>query len=394
MNLIKIARQNIAAKPLNTFLSLVLLAFGVGIISLLLVLEVRLQEQFDRNIKDIDMVLGAKGSPLQLILANVYHVDAPTGNISRQAAEKISKHPYIEDAIPLAYGDNFMKYRIVGTNYKYHEHYGVNVADGKLYENQYDATIGANVAAESGLKIGDTFYSAHGLTDDTDVHKDHAFTVVGIFEKSNSVVDQLILTPMESIWGVHEHMEEETGEAPDEEITAMLLKKKNPMAILALPKMLEETNMQIALPSIEINRLTQNFGVGMGTIRTIAILIMVLSFVSVFISLYNSMRERKYELALMRSMGAARGSLFKLILAEGLVLTIGGMIIGLVLSRVGILVLSGVLENEFRYNIGDMGILGSELILIGITIFVGILASLLPAITAVRLDISKILSDG
>lgn len=394
MNLIKIARQNIAAKPLNTFLSLVLLAFGVGIISLLLVLEVGLQEQFDRNIKDIDMVLGAKGSPLQLILANVYHVDAPTGNISRQAAEKISKHPYIEDAIPLAYGDNFMKYRIVGTNYKYHEHYGVTVADGKLYENQYDATIGANVAAESGLKIGDTFYSAHGLTDDTDVHKDHAFTVVGIFEKSNSVVDQLILTPMESIWGVHEHMEEETGEAPDEEITAMLLKKKNPMAILALPKMLEETNMQIALPSIEINRLTQNFGVGMGTIRTIAILIMVLSFVSVFISLYNSMRERKYELALMRSMGAARGSLFRLILAEGLVLTIGGMIIGLVLSRVGILVLSGVLENEFRYNIGDMGILGSELILIGITIFVGILASLLPAITAVRLDISKILSDG
>ena len=394
MNLIKIARQNIADKPLNTFLSLVLLAFGVGIISLLLVLEVRLQEQFDRNIKDIDMVLGAKGSPLQLILANVYHVDAPTGNISREAAEKISKHPYIDDAIPLAYGDNFMKYRIVGTNYKYHEHYGVTVADGKLYENQYDATIGADVAKEAGLKLGDTFYSAHGLTDDTDVHKDHEFTVVGIFEKSSSVVDQLILTPMESIWGVHEYMEEETGEAPDEEITAMLLKKKNPMAILALPKMLEETNMQIALPSIEINRLTQNFGVGMGTIRTIAILIMVLSFISVFISLYNSMRERKYELALMRSMGAARGSLFRLILAEGLVLTIGGMIIGLVLSRIGILILSGVLQNEFRYDIGDMGILSSELILIGITIFVGILASLLPAITAVRLDISKILSDG
>jgi putative ABC transport system permease protein len=107
MNLFRIAWRNIAHKPLNTALSLILLAFGVGIISLLLLLESSLQKEFDRNIKDIDMVLGAKGSPLQLILANVYHIDAPTGNISRAEAQRVMKHPYIDKAIPLAYGDNY-----------------------------------------------------------------------------------------------------------------------------------------------------------------------------------------------------------------------------------------------------------------------------------------------
>ncbi len=394
MNLLKIARRNIASKPLNTFLSLVLLAFGVGIISLLLLLEVSLQEKFDRNIKDIDMVLGAKGSPLQLILANVYHVDAPTGNISRAEAEKVARHPYIEDAIPLAYGDNFRGYRIVGTEHKYHEHYGVELNQGRLFEGTFEATVGAKVAEETGLKIGDTFYSAHGLTDETDVHKNHAFTVVGIYAESGSVIDQLLLTPMSSIWGVHANVEEETGEKPDDEITAMLLKKKNPLAVMMIPKLLEDSNMQIALPSIEINRLTQNFGIGMDTVEAIAILIMALSFISVFISLYNSMRERKYELALMRTMGATRGSLFTLIILEGLVMTISGMLIGLLLSRVGMTVLANVMESEFRYDLGDLGVLASEWQLLGITIFVGVLASLLPALSAVRLDISKTLADG
>lgn len=394
MNLIKIAWKNIASKPLNTFLSLVLLAFGVGIISLLLILETRLQEQFDRNIKDIDMVLGAKGSPLQLILANVYHIDAPTGNINRKEAEKIVKHPFIEEGIPLAYGDNYKMFRIVGTTHQYHEHYGVELAEGALFEGIYNTTIGSKVAEELGLKIGDEFYSAHGLKDDADVHTNKTFKVAGIFKESKSVIDQLILTEMASIWGVHEQVGEETGEDPSEEITAVLLKKKNPLALVMLPSLLKESNMQIALPAIEINRLTQNFGIGMGTLRAIAILIMILSFVSVFISLYNSMRERKYELALMRSMGASRSTLFKLILFEGLLMTAVGIFIGLLFSRIGMLILSWKMQDQFNYDVTNFGILHMEWLLVGITIFVGVLASLLPAITAVRLDISKILADG
>lgn len=394
MNLFFIAFKNIISKPLSTALSLALLAFGVGMISLLMILEVQLKQEFDRNIKDIDLVLGAKGSPLQLILANVYHIDAPTGNIKLSDAKKVMKHPFIEQAIPLAYGDNYEMFRIVGTEHSYSEHYDMTIAEGELWSEKFDATIGSKVAAESGLKIGDTFYSAHGLTDQTDVHTNKAFTVVGIFERSNSVIDQLILTNIESIWGVHEDAEHAADDAPEEEITAVLLKKKNALAVITLPNMIRDTNMQLALPSIEINRLNQNFGIGMDTIRWVAIMIMLLSFASVFISLYNSLRERKYELALMRSMGAKARSLFMLILIEGLLMIGIGIILGLIGSRIGLLALSNGLENQFHFDIFEGGILLNEFWLVLITIFVGILASLLPAIEAVTINISKTLSDA
>ena len=394
MNLFKIAFKNIITKPLSTSLSLALLAFGVGMISLLMLLEVQLKEEFDRNIKDIDLVLGAKGSPLQLILANVYHIDAPTGNIKLSDAQKVMKNPLIKEAIPLAYGDNYNMFRIVGTEYSYPEHYDAKISSGNLWEEKFEATIGSKVAAQSGLKIGDEFYSAHGLTDQTDVHTNKAFKVVGIFEQSNSVIDQLILTNIESIWGIHEDVEYAEGDAPEEEITAVLLKKRNSMAIVRIPNMIKDSNMQVALPSIEINRLNQNFGIGMDTIRWVAILIMILSFASVFISLYSSLRERKYELALMRSMGAKAKSLFILILIEGLLMIGMGILLGLIFSRVGLVALSNGLENQFHFDIFEGGILLSELWLVLITIFVGILASLLPAIEAVTINISKTLSDA
>ena len=121
MNLLKISWSNIKHRPMNTALSIVLLAFGIGIISLMILLKNQISEKFDRNIKDIDFVLAAKGSPLQSILANVYHVDAPTGNIKVADAKKIIRNPMVLEAIPLAYGDNYEKYRIVGTNQKYPE---------------------------------------------------------------------------------------------------------------------------------------------------------------------------------------------------------------------------------------------------------------------------------
>ena len=213
----------------------------------------------ERNMKDIDIVLGAKGSPLQLILANVYHIDAPTGNISLREAEEVIKHPMIESGIPLAYGDNYRGYRIVGSNHTYPEHYGVEIAKGKLWKDDFEVTLGARIAEETGLEIGDTFYSSHGLTDSTNVHADKAFTVVGILSRSETVVDKLILTGLESVWGVHA-TEEEQNLSPEElyasrEITAMLIKKRSPMAIMNVAKALEGTDMQVALPAIEINRL-------------------------------------------------------------------------------------------------------------------------------------------
>tara|TARA_B100000524_G_scaffold322780_1_gene204318 strand:+ start:1970 stop:3157 length:1188 start_codon:yes stop_codon:yes gene_type:complete len=387
------AWQNLRAKPLQTALSLALLGFGVGMVSLMLLTEKQVNDAFERNIKDIDLVLGAKGSPLQLILANVYHIDAPTGNINQRAAEEVLKHPYIDSGIPLAYGDNHEGYRIVGTEHSYVAHYGATLAEGQLWAAPYEVTAGARVAENLGLHVGDTFFSAHGLKDQTDIHTNKTFTVVGILEPSGSVVDQLLLTPMESIWYVHM----EDGEVLDpetREITAMLLKKRNPLAVLTIPNTLRDTNMQVALPAIEVNRMTQQFGLGTSALRAIAMLIMALSFASIFISVLDNIRARRHELALMRTMGGTPGTLYRLLLLEGGLLSVAGTVLGLVLSRVGMTVLSQVVEAQFHYDVAAMGVLGSEWALASAAILVGLLASAIPARRSLRLDISRTLSEA
>jgi len=392
MNLIKLSWRNITNRPLNTTLSLVLLCFGVGIISLLLLMQLQLEDKYKRNIKDIDLVIGAKGSALQIILSAVYHVDAPTGNIKLSDVDKVKKNRFVKSTIPLAYGDNFGGFHIVGTEHSYPAHYGAQVAEGRLWQDTFEATIGSKVAKAEGLRVGDTFYSAHGLEDATDVHKEFAFTVVGIFEENNSVVDQLVLTPIQSIWDVHP-TPEGAPEKP-KELTALLVQVNNKMGVLTMTKTLENTNMQVALPSIEVNRLTQNFGIGMQTLNYLAGIIILISMVSVFISLYNSLKERKYELAIMRTMGASRGKLFGLVLLEGILLCLVGCVLGLGLSRLVLWILSGVLDGGFEFALTDIGVLSDEWVLCLSTIFVGIVASFLPSLMAIRIDISKTLSDG
>ena len=387
------AWRNLRAKPLQTALSLALLGFGVGMVSLMLLTEQQVNDAFERNIKDIDLVLGAKGSPLQLILANVYHIDAPTGNINQREAEKVLKHPYIESGIPLAYGDNHEGYRIVGTEHSYVEHYGGTLADGALWQAPFEVTAGARVAEDLDLHIGDTFYSAHGLKDQTDIHTNKTFTVVGILEPSGSVLDQLLLTPMESIWYVHLD-DGETMDPETREITAMLLKKRNPLAVLTIPNALRETNMQVALPAIEVNRMTQQFGLGTAALRAIALFIMALSFASIFISVLDNVRTRRHELALMRTMGGTPSTLYRLLLIEGGLLCASGTVLGLCLSRVGMGVLGHFVDGQFHYDVYNASMLGSEWALAGGAVLVGLLASAIPARRALKLDISRILSEA
>ena len=446
MKIIFIAWKNCWQKAGATTLTLLLLSFGVGIISMMLLLENQLSEKFNKNIKDIDFVLGAKGSPLQLILANVYHIDAPTGNIKVSEAQRIVKNPTVAEAIPLAYGDNYEGWRIVGTTPRYAEFYGVKLKEGKVFETPFEVTVGSYAAKELGLKLGQTFKSNHGLDKDGEEEEGHdqLFTVVGIYEASGTVIDRLILTPVESIWEVHDHGDheesphnaivsaeehdaEEHGHVEDvhdaehegehedrnaeqtaeeghdhedehmheeeREVTAYLLIKRLPMAPMILPQLVKNTNMQLALPAIEINRLNENFGIGMSVVKAVAILIMIISFLSVFISLFNALRERQYELAILRTLGGRRIQLFILILLEGFFMVALGLIIGLALSRIGITMLSDMAKDSFHDEFNAMIFLPQEYYLVGITLGLGVVASLLPALRAFFMDISKTLSN-
>jgi putative ABC transport system permease protein len=404
MNLFKISWANLKDKPLSSFLSGLLMTLGITIISLLLLLNKQLDEQFSRNVKGIDMVLGAKGSPLQLILSSIYQIDSPTGNIPLEEAERLTRNPMIKTAIPLSMGDSYKTFRIVGTNKKYVDHFEATVGQGALFQKNLEVTIGARVAEIAGLKLGDTFSGSHGLDGNGEEHGETKYKVVGIFNPSNSVIDQLILTPLSSVWAIHEHHEEHEGEAHVEEdhdheaeapreITSMLIQFRNPLGMMIARGINNNSKLQAALPSIEINRLFSLLGIGVDTLRGLAVAIMLIAGISVFVSLYNSLKERKYEMALMLSMGAGRTQLFGMLLLEGLTLSLIGFVVGLVLSRVGLLLFSMRAERNFHYSLNDMSILPEEWLVLGVAVLIGIVAAALPALGIYRMNISQTLAE-
>lgn len=406
MTIIKISLKSLKYHFLSSFLNVLLIAFGIGILTVLLLGSKQISQKLENNAKDIDLVVGAKGSPLQLILSSIYYVDFPTGNIPLKDAEALEKNPMVKLAVPLALGDNYNGFRIVGTDKRFVKMYNLSLENGKYWNNDFEVTIGSNIAKEANLKVGDSFFGAHGLTGNSDIHKNHTYHVVGILKPQLNVCDNLVLTNIASVWKMHEGEEEhhenereKDGEpAPYEnghrQITALLIKYRSPMAVITFPRMVNQTtNMQAASPALESARLFSLIGVGVDTLKYFALLIMAIAAISVFISLYNSLKERKYDLAILRTLGASKFKLFSIVIFEGLILAIIGSIIGLVLGH-STLVLIGSYQETDQAKITGYVFSNQEFLLVGLALIIGLIASIIPAIQAYRSDISKIISKA
>ncbi|WP_462247788.1 ABC transporter permease [Ekhidna sp.] len=414
MNLFSLSIKNVFAKPLSSLLSILLFGFGVAIIVSILLTSSFLKNEISKNAQGIDLVVGAKGSPLQIILASIFHIDFPTGNISLEDAENLTKNRFIQSAIPISLGDSHKGYRIVGTSSAYPDLYKAMLAEGDWFSSEMTATIGATVAKNLGISLGDELESAHGLSEGGEAHDEHPFIVTGIMKPTGSVVDQLILVSIQSVWEVHggheEHDHEEDSDMhdmvelkklgisvtkeqlADEDITSMLVKYRSPMAAVQLPRIVNGTsNLQAASPPYETARLFNIIGVGVDVVNVLGLIIITLSATSVFIALINSLKERKYELAIMRSMGASQFKIFLLILTEGIVLTIIGSLCGFGLAHLGF----GVLVNSME-QIQTSGLFFVEdeyYVMLG-SLAVGIFASIIPAFLAYKSDISETLSKA
>ncbi|MEQ6166881.1 MULTISPECIES: FtsX-like permease family protein [unclassified Ekhidna] len=414
MNLFSLSIKNVFAKPLSSLLSVLLFGFGVAIIVSILLTSTFLKNEINKNAQGIDLVIGAKGSPLQIILASIFHIDFPTGNISLSDANNLTRNRLVASAIPLSLGDSYQGYRIVGTTEAYPQLYEASLATGDWFGPEMTATVGATIAKNLGIKVGDQLESAHGLSEGAGGHEEHPFTVVGIMEPSGSVLDQLILVSVQSVWEVHsgheEHDHEEGGDhhelvsldrlglevtkeqLENEDITSLLIKYRSPMAAVQLPRIVNGTsNLQAASPPYETARLFNIIGVGVDVVNMLGLVIIILSATSVFIALINSLKERKYELAIMRSMGASQLKIFLLILTEGIVLTIIGSAFGFALAHLGFAILVDSMEQI--QSSGMFFVFDEYKVMLG-SLTVGIFASIIPAFLAYKSDISETLSKA
>jgi len=413
MNLLVLSIKNVLAKPLSAILSILLFGFGVSIIISILLVSSFLKNEITKNAQGIDLVVGAKGSPLQIILCSIFHIDFPTGNITLQDADNLTKNRLIESAIPLSLGDSYKGYRIVGTTKKYPALYEASLKNGAWFDEDMTAVLGANVAEIFDLQLGDKIESSHGLSDGGEGHEDNPLQVVGIMNPTGSVLDNLILVTIESVWKVHESHHDEPGhedqeveivelnrlglsvtsqQLKEEEITSLLITYRSPMAAVQLPRIVNETsNLQAASPPFETARLFSIIGVGVDVVNILGLVIVILSATSVFIALFNSLKERKYELAIMRSMGAGRLKIFQLIMIEGLVLTIIGSLFGFSLAHSGFILLGATMEQ--MQSSGVFFVKEEYYVMLG-SLMIGLFASVIPALLAYNDDISATLSKA
>jgi putative ABC transport system permease protein len=381
------------------------LALGLAIITVLILIQDQFENKMNKDAEGIDLVVGAKGSPLQLILSSVYHIDFPTGNISLDDAKVLTKNRLVKNIIPLGLGDNYQGFRIVGTNHDYVTLYKAEFNKGLIWDKPFDVVLGANVSEKTKLTIGDQFVGSHGIGSSSHSHDEHPYRVTGVLKKQNNVLDNLILTSIESVWYTHDeshdHEKFETSVAikgfpetdEEREVTSLLIQYRNPIAAVQLPRMINSKSaLQAASPSFEISRLFELLGIGVRLIQGLAIIIIVIAGLGIFIALFNSLKERKYDLAVMRTLGASSFQLFIHIVLEGIILTFLGAILGIILGHLFLYGL--VIQNEQGAigGLSTMVFLQEEWLIILYAIGVGFLASLFPAWQAYRTDIAKQLS--
>jgi putative ABC transport system permease protein len=408
MKTLTFAWRYLWARPLGAALNVLLLSLGLASITFLLLVGYQVDKAFDRDLAGIDLVVGAKGSPMQLILSGVLHLDVPPGNVPLKAVRALEQNPQVASVIPISLGDNLRGFRIVGTSHAYIRHYGATLAQGRVWDAPLQVVVGARAAQKLGLALGHTFAGAHGLGAGGHPHDDSRYTVVGILAPNGSVLDRLILTDTASVWKVHAahaahdgHDDGDDGDEEDQavaddarEITLALITYNTPLAAMSLPRFINtSTNLQAAAPAVEISRLLSMLGLGTEVLRAFAAVLLLSAALSVFIALWSAVRERRGDLALLRMLGAPPAKVAALLLCEALWLGVLAALAGLLLGQACAAALAWGLQLDNSLLIGGVVWPLALWLVPALALLVSVGAALLPAWGAYRVGVLELLQS-
>lgn len=402
MNVLSLSWRYLWTRPLATLLNLLLLTLGLASIALVLIARDQIDRAFERDLAGIDLVVGAKGSPLQLILAGVFHLDVPPGNIPLAEVQRLAQHPQVAQLIPLSLGDNVAGFRIVGTSAAYPAHYGAMLAQGALWQAPMQAVLGAQVAARTSLQVAQRFTGSHGLAAGGAAHGEAAYTVSGVLAPCGCVLDRLVLTATESVWQVHEAMhatddmddEDRAALAAEREVTLALITYSTPLAAVSFPRLVNDsTALQAAAPAVEITRLLSLVGVAAAVFQGMGAVLLGVAALSVGVALWSALRERRGDLAMLRMLGAPPRRVAAVLLCEGLWLAALACGLGLLLAHGLAALLGGWLRAGQSLAIGGWQWVAAEAWLPVLALAVVLLAAGGPAFRASRVDVMQLLNE-
>ena len=421
MKALYLAWKNMLSKPLRSGFSILLVALSVGLYSIIFLIEQQLENHFSKNLAETDLVISAKGSPLQSVLCNIYHADVPTGNIHLSEVKAFfnPKHPVIQEALPLSLGDQVHSYRIVGTTSGYLDWYKLTLAEGDSFQQDFDAVIGSEVALQLGLKPGSSFEGGHGLNaeDSLESHP-HRFIVKGVLMPTGQISDRLVYCPISTYWAIHDqgHHHDHEGENHDHEhhdeenrtvlsndslagrdydISALLLRfRGNNIQALNFGRMVNDnTNVMASYPAIEMNRLYELTGSASDLLKWIGLMISILAGISIFFHLWHSLQERKKETALMRLGGASKIFIFSAYLFEAVILGVFGVFLAWIFSHTFLELFSKTTLLKRSYQITGWFFHMYELRIYLFAVLICMIAALIPSYLAMRSQIQEDLTE-
>jgi putative ABC transport system permease protein len=435
MSLWKIAWRSIQQRSLASALTAVSMALGVSLVVAVLVVSGVVERCFHRGGEGYNLIVGGpKSSPLTLVLAGAYYIGQPAENVPYSYYKELHEgrlSGHAELAIPICLGDNYQGYRVVATTpemferLKYLGDQSYRFAEGRNFDpdGYYEAVVGATVARKTGLGVdrggdGDQpgyFRPTHDIAGQ-EQHKHRPFQVVGVLEPTGTPNDQAIFINIEGFYRIgghtaaaaaaEEHDEDENRPGhehehavPEEQkaVTAVLVATDEDRAPGITRLFAREINQEkVAQAAIPADEIAQFFEGTIGDVEIVLLLFGVVivldAGIGIMVSIYNSMSDRRHEIAIMRSLGASRATVMQVILLESILLSLGGGILGLALGHGLVAALGPTIAERTHVAVGLLQFRVTEVVLIPGLLVLASAVGYLPALAAYRTDVAKSLT--
>jgi putative ABC transport system permease protein len=461
MSLLQIVLIFLRQRRIASVLTGLSVAVGVALVAAILALRVETERSFSQKDTGFEVVVGAKGSPLQLVLNTMYHLGTPVGNIPVAVFEQVQRDRRVKSALPMVFGDNVGGYKVIGTTtdffttFEYRKGQTVQIAQGKPFSKHHQIVLGSHVAAALKLKVGDSVLVTHGVQEDVPgAHEHGTIGIVGILAPTGTALDKGVYCTMYTVWDTHyhefieaqeaaeaaqrpgqsdsqanshdaekdaekhkdgndskndkEHEEntkrththeqahnddgEHTHEIPAEftTITAIAVKLRSPVFFDSFIRSINEgTQAQATMPIREIMSLFEIVGSINGVLLGISYVVIIVGAISIVVALYNSMNERRREIAIMRSLGARRRTILALVLAEAVIVGASGAVLGIILARIALTIGRDYLARQIGGNVQFALLYGFDGWLILAVAALTAAVALLPAFNAYRTDVAR-----
>jgi putative ABC transport system permease protein len=416
MLLLSLALHSLKNRILTTTLTVISIALSVALLIGVENVRVGAHDSFANTISGTDLIVGARGGSLQLLLYAVFRIGTATNNISYESYEKWKSHPAVSWTIPYSLGDNHRGFRVVGTTkdfyerYKYRRDRGIKFAAGRAPNDVFEAAIGSDVAQTLGYKVDQKVVithgvgSAHGILD----HGDKPFTIVGVLDRTATPVDRSIYIPLEGITAVHIDWQEGAPPMPGEEvpadkikkenlkveqITAFLVRFKTRIATLQLQRDIntyKDEPLQAIIPGVALQELWSTIGYAEDALRVVTFFVLVVGLLGMLVSLYTSLNERRREMAIFRALGAGPSRIISLLVFESAILSFLGCVFGMAIVYGLSFTLQPIVEKQFGLYLPIQAPTATGWIYLGGVLLAGILIGFVPAWKAYR----NTLSDG